>query len=89
MPGNLIDFIKEKHGGNVSAFALSIEENPQTVHRWLNGEAIPRANSMARIVLATGGQVQPNDFYAEHIAKARARLMAGASRRALRAGRGA
>ena len=83
----LLDFIAENHRGNVSAFAERIGERPQTVHRWVNGVAVPRPDTMALIVIATGGQVQPNDFYADWIAKARAALLSSASPGALLAGR--
>ncbi|WP_374634006.1 helix-turn-helix domain-containing protein [Ferrovibrio sp.] len=82
----LVEWLK-RNGKKPEAIAAVIGLSQPGISRVLSGQRIPRPETMARIVLATGGQVQPNDFYAEHIAKARARLMAGASRRALRAGR--
>lgn len=82
----LIDHIEENYAGNVSAFALRIGEAPQTVHRWCKGVAIPRPETMALIALATDGQVMPNDFYADWIAKARAALLGSTSPGALLAG---
>ena len=84
----LVDFIEKNHSGNVSAFAVRIGERAQTVHRWVNGAAVPRPDTMALIYLATGGQVQPNDFYADQIATARKQLLATTAGRALMAGRG-
>ena len=40
----------------------------QAVHKYATGERIPRPDQMARIVAATGGKVQPGDFYPAHAA---------------------
>jgi hypothetical protein len=37
--------------------------NGTVVHRYASGKRIPEPAVMARIVEATNGQVQPNDFY--------------------------
>lgn len=38
--------------------------NPsRLVHRWLNGESIPRKKQLEKIKEATNGQVTPNDFF--------------------------
>ena len=37
-----------------------------TVHRWTDGSRIPNRQYMRRIIDATGGRVQPADFY-EHL----------------------
>lgn len=36
---------------------------PEVVRRYRAGLAIPRPAIMRRIYVATGGEVQPNDFY--------------------------
>ena len=38
-----------------------------TVHRWSNGERLPSRKFMPLIVKATGGEVQPEDFYEDLI----------------------
>lgn len=38
--------------------------NPETVRTWLRGEAIPRREAMESLIEISGGQVQPNDFFA-------------------------
>jgi hypothetical protein len=34
-----------------------------TVHRWMTGQRMPNRDFMSRITFATGGSVQPEDFY--------------------------
>ena len=46
-------------------FASRIERSISTVTRAAKGEVIPDIATMQAIRLATGGQVQPNDFYPE------------------------
>jgi transcriptional regulator with XRE-family HTH domain len=48
----------------VSAFAEDIGVSVQAIHRYLNGERIPKREVMDRITRATAGKVQPNDFFA-------------------------
>jgi transcriptional regulator with XRE-family HTH domain len=48
----------------VTDFAGAIGVSVQSVHRYLNGERIPKREVMARIAAATGGKVTPNDFFA-------------------------
>ena len=43
--------------------AREIGVSPQAVRRYCSGERIPAPEVMRRIVAATGGAVQPNDFY--------------------------
>jgi hypothetical protein len=43
-------------------FAARIETSRQAVWRYKSGR-IPERETMVRIVRATGGLVQPNDFY--------------------------
>jgi transcriptional regulator with XRE-family HTH domain len=35
----------------------------QSVHRYVNGERLPRPDVMMKIAEVTGGAVKPNDFY--------------------------
>ena len=35
----------------------------QAVHRYVNGERLPRPDVMVKIAEVTGGAVKPNDFY--------------------------
>lgn len=45
-------------------FADAIGVSPETVRRYLAGDRIPDKKRMAKIVLATGGAVTANDFFA-------------------------
>lgn len=45
-------------------FAALIRVSVAAFHRYLLGERIPRPEIMERITTVTGGEVQPNDFYA-------------------------
>lgn len=45
-------------------FAKTIKVEPASVHRYLTGERIPRLEILERIVRATNGTVQANDFFA-------------------------
>jgi transcriptional regulator with XRE-family HTH domain len=47
----------------VTVFADSIGVSVQAVHRYLNGERMPRREVMERIASVTCGKVQPNDFF--------------------------
>ena len=47
----------------IPAFAERIGVTQQAVHRYLTGERLPRRDVMERIKAATGGAVQPNDFF--------------------------
>jgi len=49
-------------------FASVIGVNTTILTRILTGERVPRRMAMAKIVIATKGLVQPNDFYADAIA---------------------
>jgi transcriptional regulator with XRE-family HTH domain len=53
----------ERHGIAVAEFAEAIEAEPMSVYRYCNGVRVPNRKLMARIVAATSGAVQPNDFY--------------------------
>jgi hypothetical protein len=49
-------------------FAIAIGMPIKILARILTGERVPRKTAMAKIVIATNGLVQPNDFYADAIA---------------------
>jgi transcriptional regulator with XRE-family HTH domain len=44
-------------------FAAAIGVSNQAVHRYVNGERIPRPDVMDRIKRATKGNVKADDFY--------------------------
>lgn len=46
-----------------SALAETVGVNHATIIRYRDGRRIPRPETMARIMAATGGQVGPADFY--------------------------
>lgn len=58
----LSDYL-ETHDLNAAAFAKKIGVTTATIWRYARGHRIPRKAVMARIVEATGGAVQPQDFY--------------------------
>lgn len=47
----------------ITAFADSIGVSVQAVHRYLNGERVPKREVMERIAAVTCGKVRPNDFF--------------------------
>lgn len=47
----------------IADFADRIGVSPQSVHRYLSGERVPRRDVMERILVATGGDVSANDFF--------------------------
>lgn len=55
-------------------FAREIRVETASVHRYLTGERIPRMEILERIIQATEGAVQANDFFAA--AQARQAAMA-------------
>lgn len=58
----LEQFIRES-GMSRSELAEKIGVTEVTIHRYLKKGAIPDRDVMPRLVKATGGKVQPNDFY--------------------------
>lgn len=46
-----------------AAFAREIDESPQNVGRYVNGDRIPEPEVMQKIFDATDGIVTANDFY--------------------------
>ncbi len=59
----LAEHLKEQ-GISTDAFARTIGVSGEAARRYLKGERIPEPKVMVKIVLASGGEVQPNDFYA-------------------------
>lgn len=47
-----------------AAFARAIKVSTASLYRYIGGDRIPHRDVMARIVAVTGGEVQPNDFFA-------------------------
>jgi len=57
------DYLRQS-GETASGFARRLGvKSPATVGRYVRGQRLPAAAIMGRIVLATAGAVQPNDFY--------------------------
>lgn len=54
----------EENGISPAEFAREIRVEPASVHRYLSGERIPRPEILERIIQATNGAVQANDFFA-------------------------
>ena len=50
-------------GETPAGMARSLDTSWQTVKNYMTGNRIPEAAIMTRIVAATNGAVQPNDFY--------------------------
>lgn len=69
---NLRPYLSE-NGISPADFAREIRVEPASVHRYLTGERIPRLEILERIVQATKGAVQANDFFAS--AQARQAMM--------------
>lgn len=49
----------------VPALAELVGATRQAVDGWARGRHIPRPDMMRRLVQATGGAVQPQDFYSD------------------------
>jgi transcriptional regulator with XRE-family HTH domain len=58
-----IDSWLAQQGMTETEFAKAIGCTQAAVNRYRNGR-VPNVQTMRRIVKATSGQVQPNDFYA-------------------------
>lgn len=52
----------KSHQIGVADFAVLVGASPFAVKKWLRGERTPRDIFMRRIMLATEGEVTPNDF---------------------------
>jgi transcriptional regulator with XRE-family HTH domain len=48
---------------SIAVFADLLGVSVQTVHRYVNGDRLPRPDVMVKIAEVTGGTVKPNDFY--------------------------
>jgi transcriptional regulator with XRE-family HTH domain len=53
----------DRHTQSLPAFADRLGISNQALHRYLNGERLPRPEIMERIARETGGQVRVQDFY--------------------------
>lgn len=53
----------DKHRLSISAFARRASLTPSTVHRAAAGTVTPSPETLRAIAKASGGEVQPNDFY--------------------------
>jgi len=58
----LSDFLT-KTGKSDEDFAKEVDSTPNAVRYWRTGERIPRPVFMRRILVATSGDVTPNDFH--------------------------
>lgn len=58
----LADYLKATNT-SMSDMADSIGVKVPSVHRYAAGQRIPHPDIMAKVVSATKGAVQPNDFY--------------------------
>ena len=60
----LSEYLSEK-GISLSAFARQVgAKNARTIQRYTKHGRIPAGAMMAKIMAATDGKVQPNDFFA-------------------------
>lgn len=53
----------ERTGKSPVELAESIRKSVQAIYKYMDGSRIPRPNEMVAIYRATGGLVEPNDFY--------------------------
>lgn len=60
----LADYLEEE-GLTLTAFAEKIDVSVETVRRYCDEGRIPIPPIMSRIIVASGGKVQPNDFFGE------------------------
>jgi len=51
------------HRETLTSFAQRVGKPVSSIHRYAKGETMPGPETMRQIVWATGGEVQPNDFY--------------------------
>lgn len=58
----LADYLSQ-NSLTATEFAALVECDESAVVRWLGGSRTPNANTMQRIIAATGGAVTPNDFF--------------------------
>ena len=53
----------ERHDKSRKAFAAEIGVTEPALSRYIRNSQIPTRKIMARIIVVTGGEVTPNDFY--------------------------
>ena len=58
----LVDYLKQQNL-SISEFARRAQILPSTASRAVHGKVLPSERTMRRIIDATGGAVQPNDFF--------------------------
>lgn len=61
---------RERHGLTLTQLARRVGVDPSAIHRYENGDRIPRRDVVEKIVRATGGEVRPNDLYASDVSAA-------------------
>jgi transcriptional regulator with XRE-family HTH domain len=71
----------DKQKTSPAAFAEAIGVSVTALYRYIDGSRLPRRDVMARIAAATGGAVQPNDFFNSSIDAAPAGQGSSASTR--------
>ena len=54
----------DQNGVTVQDFADRLEMSAEAIRLYVAGRRVPRPNAMAKIINATGGKVEPNDFFA-------------------------
>lgn len=58
----LSDYLTDR-GMTVAEFATRVGVTPEAVRMWNSGNRQPNSSTMRKILKATGGRVQPNDFF--------------------------
>jgi len=53
----------DQNGVTVKDFAGQLEMSPEAIRLYVAGRRVPRQEAMAKIIQATGGKVEPNDFF--------------------------
>ena len=53
----------DKNGVTVRDFAERLGMSPEAVRLYVAGRRVPRQEAMEKIIQATGGKVEPNDFF--------------------------
>ena len=59
-----LDTYLRQHDLSAAEFGRRVRVSRSAVIRWISGARLPDRDSMHRIVAATAGAVQPNDFFA-------------------------
>lgn len=54
---------RKKINKTQTELAKDLGVNQSNIAMWENGDRIPRAEAMQKIIAYTNGEVQPNDFY--------------------------